>query len=182
MDVRAEQFGDRASVLDLHREAFGEEGGRVASLVESLAPAVDEGHGISLVAEMEGEVVGHVMFTPSLLDTPRRLVEVSVLSPLGVAPAHQRDGVGSALVRAGLEVTARRSLPLVFLEGSPAYYRRFGFVAGGGLGFRKPSLRIPDEAFQVMTLPAHESWMTGTLVYADAFWRCDCVGLRDREA
>ncbi len=182
MDVRAEQPGDRASVLELHRKAFGDEGGRVASLVEALAPSVEGGEGISLVAEVEGEVAGHVMFTPRPLDAPRRLVEVSVLSPLGVAPAHQGHGVGSALVRAGLEETARRSLPLVFLEGSPAYYRRFGFVAGGGLGFRKPSLRIPDEAFQVRTLPAQESWMTGTLVYADAFWRCDCVGLRDREA
>lgn len=69
-------------------------------------------------------------------------------------------------------------MPLVFLEGDPAFYRRVGFVAGGPLGFRKPSLRIPDGAFQVVRLPAHEAWMTGTLVYAETFWRHDAVGLR----
>jgi putative acetyltransferase len=68
---------------------------------------------------------------------------------------------------------------VVFLEGSPDYYPRFGFVPGGTLGFRKPSLRIPDAAFQVATLPAYEPWMTGTLVYSEPFWRHDSVGLRD---
>ena len=118
------------------------------------------------------------MFTRSLLDTPRRLVAVQVLSPLGVLPEQQGRGIGSALVRHGLTTLAERAEPLVFLEGDPAYYSRFGFVAGGGEGFRKPSLRIPDAAFQVFRLPGYEPWMTGTLVYAEPFWRHDCVGLR----
>jgi putative acetyltransferase len=70
-------------------------------------------------------------------------------------------------------------VPAVFLEGDPGYYRRLEFVPAKPLGIRKPSLRIPDAAFQVMTLSAHEPWMTGTLVYPDAFWRHDAVGLRD---
>jgi hypothetical protein len=53
------------------------------------------------------------------------------------------------------------------LEGSPTYYPRLGFRAGAELGFRKPSLRIPDAAFQVMPLGAYEPWMTCTLVYAE---------------
>jgi putative acetyltransferase len=72
-----------------------------------------------------------------------------------------------------------RGVPLVFLEGSPTYYRRFGFVAGAELDFRKPSLRIPDAAFQVKVLDAYEPWMTGTLVYSQIFWDLDCVGLRE---
>jgi putative acetyltransferase len=104
---------------------------------------------------------------------------VLVLSPLAVRPDVQRRGIGSALVRFGLEQVGTRPEPAVFLEGSPRYYPRFGFVPGGELGFRKPSLRIPDPAFQVVTRPSYESWMTGTLVYAEAFWRNDCVGLRD---
>lgn len=52
-------------------------------------------------------------------------------------------------------------------------------MPAGPRGFRKPSLRIPDEAFQVITLPAYEVWMTGTLVYPEPFWRHDSVGLRD---
>ncbi|MEV7380818.1 hypothetical protein [Streptomyces lydicus] len=57
-----------------------------------------------------------------------------------------------------------------------------GFAPGGGLGFRKPSLRIPDGALQVIRFPEHEPWMTGTLVYAEPFWRHDAVGLRDPNA
>ena len=71
------------------------------------------------------------------------------------------------------------SVPLVFLEGAPGYYSRFGFEQGSELGFRKPSLRIPDAAFQVLRLPAYEQWMTGTLVYSEVFWRHDAVGLRE---
>ena len=124
-------------------------------------------------------VLGHVMFTGCLLDAPARLVPVQVLSPIGVVPARQRQGLGGALVTTGLEMLNAQRVPLVFLEGSPAYYRRFGFVAGADRGFRKPSLRIPDEAFQVAVLDAYESWMTGTLVYPQTFWDLDLVGLRE---
>jgi putative acetyltransferase len=130
------------------------------------------------VAEDDGEIVGHIMFTASLLDAPERLVTVQVLSPVGVVPARQGRGVGTALIRHGLALLEERGVPLVFLEGSPAYYARFGFRPGAEDGFRKPSLRIPDAAFQVLRLPAYERWMTGTLVYAEAFWRHDVVGLR----
>ena len=68
---------------------------------------------------------------------------------------------------------------MVFLEGDPGYYSRFGFAPGCDQGFRKPSLRIPDGAFQAIKLPEYEPWMTGTLVYAEPFWRHDSVGLRD---
>ena len=118
------------------------------------------------------------MFTPSLLDAPQRLVSVQVLSPVGVLPAWQRQGAGSAMVRRGLEILSERAVPLVFLEGDPRYYSRFGFEPGAELGFRKPSLRIPDAGFQALRLPSYEPWMTGTLVYSETFWRHDLVGLR----
>jgi predicted N-acetyltransferase YhbS len=73
-----------------------------------------------------------------------RLVAVCTLSPLAVLPEHQGRGVGRALIAHSLQVLADRSVPLVFLEGSPGYYARSGFGPGGELGFRKPSLRIPD--------------------------------------
>jgi putative acetyltransferase len=119
------------------------------------------------------------MFTASLLDAPRRLVPVQVLSPVGVLPTRQRGGVGSALIRRGLEILNERSVPVVFVEGRPQYYSRFGFEPGGEHGFRRPSLRIPEPAFQALRLDAYEPWMTGTLVYSEAFWRHDAVGLRD---
>jgi putative acetyltransferase len=182
MDLREEQPGDREAVRRVHREAFGDDGAVVAELVDTLRDGITGGDGLALVAKVDGQVAGHVMFTRSLLDAPRRLVEVQVLSPLGVLPGRQRQGIGSALVRHGLKIVADRAVPLVFLEGSPGYYPRFGFVPGGTLGFRKPSLRIPDAAFQVAALPAYEPWMTGTLVYAEPFWHHDAVGLRDPSA
>jgi len=182
MDLREELPADGRAVRNVHLRAFGDHGFVVADLVDTLRSTITPGDGLSLVAVEGGQVIGHVMFTRSLLDAPRRLVDVQVLSPLAVMPEFHKRGVGSALVRRGLEVLAERAVPLVFLEGDPGYYSRFGFVPGGGLGFRKPSLRIPDDAFQVIRFPEHEAWMTGTLVYAEPFWRHDAVGLRDSDA
>ncbi|MGW6282075.1 GNAT family N-acetyltransferase [Kribbella sp. NPDC055071] len=182
MDLREEVPGDGQAVRDVHLQAFGSHGLVVADLVDSLRNTIAPNGGLSLVAEHDGQVVGHVMFTRSLLDASRRLVDVQVLSPLAVMPEVHKSGIGSALVRHGLEVLAERAVPLVFLEGDPGYYSRFGFTLGGELGFRRPSLRIPDKAFQVIRLPAYQPWMTGTLVYAEPFWRHDAVGLRNPNA
>ena len=179
MELRTERDDDRERVRRLHLAAFGEHGRVVADLVDDLRRLVTPDDGLSLVADDRGQVVGHVLFTRSLLDAPRRLVDVQVLSPLGVEPARQREGIGSALVRAGLETMSGRGVPVVFLEGDPAYYSRLGFEPGAPQGFRRPSLRIPEPAFQAVRLPAYEPWMTGTLVYSEIFWRHDCVGLRD---
>lgn len=181
MQLREELPPDRDAVRQVNVRAFGDHGPVVADLVDSLRDTIPTSGGLSLVAERDGQIVGHIMFTRSLLDAPRRLVDVQVLSPLGVAPEFHRQGIGSALVQHGLKVMAEREVPLVFLEGDPRYYSRLGFLPGGDHGFRKPSLRIPDVAFQVVLLPRYEPWMTGTLVYAEPFWRHDCVGLRDTE-
>jgi len=180
VDLRTEQAPDRAAVEELHREAFGDHGAAVADLVGSLRHEITADDGLSLVAvDEDGAVTGHVMFTRGLLDAPRRLVPVQVLSPVAVLPARQGQGVAAALIRAGVQVMVDRSVPVVFLEGDPRYYVRLGFVPGAAHGFRKPSLRIPDAAFQALLLPDHEPWMTGTLVYSETFWRQDAVGLRD---
>jgi putative acetyltransferase len=175
-------MSDWSAVRAVHLAAFAAQGQVVANLVDHLRDAVARGEGLSLVAEERDQIVGHVMFSPSLLDAPKRLVPVQVLSPIGVVPACQRQGVGAALIRRGLELLIGRNVPLVFLEGPPTYYARFGFRSAADQGFRKPSLRIPDAAFQVLRLPTYEPWMTGTLVYAETFWRHDAVGLRDPKA
>jgi putative acetyltransferase len=102
-----------------------------------------------------------------------------VLSPVGVRPDVQRRGIGSTLITTTLRQLHDRAEPLIFLEGHPTYYPRFGFVRAAEHGFVAPSVRIPTNAFMVYRLPAYEPSMTGALVYPDAFWRADAVGLRD---
>ncbi|GLW33243.1 GNAT family N-acetyltransferase [Actinoplanes regularis] len=177
MLIRPETPADQPTIHQLVRDAFGTDHGPVvADLVDALRR--DDPEYLSFVAEDEGALIGHVMFTRSLLDAPERLVPVQVLSPLSVTPARQRQGIGSALIRHGMAELDKRDVPAVFLEGDPAYYSKQGFTAGEDHGFRKPSLRIPDAAFQVIPLTAHRPWMTGTLVYLHTFWDLDCVGLR----
>jgi putative acetyltransferase len=173
---RLERPGEEGEVRDVVRAAFGDSEG-VERIVDDLRGS-DAWTGLSFVAEHEGRVAGHVLFTRSLLDAPDRLVHVLVLSPLAVLPVLQQRGIGSALVRYALGELEDRPEPLVFLEGSPAYYARFGFLPGEDLGFRRPSRRVPRAAFQVLRLPAYEDWMTGTLVYHRIWWDHDAVGPR----
>lgn len=175
--IRPEIDLDHAAVHAVHLCAFGQEG--VAALADALRAAPAPLPPLGFVAEdSEGNIVGHVLLSASRLDAPSRLVDVYVLSPLGVRPEFQRRGIGTQLIQTALAAAEAHEQPLVFLEGSPAYYATRGFERADELGFRSPSLRIPPPAFQVARLTAYQPWMTGTLVYAETFWALDCVGLR----
>lgn len=175
--IRDELPADHDAVRDVLRAAFADEP-VVADLVDALHKSTAWRPGLSLVAEIDDEVVGYVLATRGWVDAPRELVEVLVLSPLGVHPDAQGHGVGGALVQELLARAINRDEPAVFLEGSPRYYPRFGFEPACPAGFGRPSPRIPEPAFQVKRLPAYSDDLSGTLVYPDTFWAFDCVGLR----
>jgi len=159
------------------REAFADEGEQVAALWAELEQS-DAVRG-SLVAERDGEVVGHVGLSHAWVDARQALVDVWLLSPLSVVPRHQRRGIGTDLVAAAVDAARASGTPLLFLEGDPGYYGARGFERADVLGFAPASARTPARAFQVIRFATHEDWMTGQLVYREVWWRHDAAGLRD---
>ena len=126
--IRPEREADFAAVLRLHREAFGED--EVPRIVELLRRSEAYVPELSLLAEVDGEIVGHVILSRGRLDDRR----VLALGPIGVLPAHQRRGIGSELMRVSLERARELGHELVVLLGHPWYYPRFGFVRAATLG------------------------------------------------
>jgi putative acetyltransferase len=176
--MRSDEF---TAVRKLSIAAFGGDS-RIGPLLDNLRSSWSWEEALSFVAVRDGSVVGHVLYSHAFLDAPARLFDVLVLSPIAVRPDVQNEGIGSLLITESLAALRTRREPLVFLEGHPRYYRRFGFRPGVSLGFTAPSVRIPPAAFLVYPLPSYEPSMTGALVYPDAFWRTDTVGLREEVA
>ena len=136
MRIRRALPDDRATVLAIETAAFGrsDEAELVAALLEdpTAQPMV------SLLAEVNGRTVGHVLFTAARVVDDDAVVPASLLAPLAVAPEVQRRGVGLALIRAGVETLAALDVGLVFVLGHIDYYPRAGFRAALPLGLRAP--------------------------------------------
>lgn len=175
--VRTMAPDEYETMRELSVAAFGGDS-QIGALIDLLHESWAWEDDLSFVAERDGQLVGQVLYTHAIVDAEAGLVDVLVLSPIGVHPELQNRGIGSLLMRETLDVLSRRTEPVVFLEGHPGYYPRFGFQPASELGFTAPSVRIPGAAFMVYTLPGYESNVSGALVYPDAFWRADSVGLR----
>ncbi|MGI9157504.1 MAG: GNAT family N-acetyltransferase [Marmoricola sp.] len=178
--VRPEE-SEAEEVARVVRAAFGADSEAHGAEVANLwAEVVDEGHvRASLVAEVDGVVVGHVGLSHAWLDARRELVDVWMLSPLSVDPDFQQRGIGSALVAEAITAAGAARAPLLFLEGSPDFYGRRGFSRGSRQDIEAATTRLPEAAFQVVLLGAHEGWMAGRVVLHDVWWRHDSTGLRD---
>ena len=146
MLIRAEKENDRAAVYQINAAAF--ETRAEAELVETLRVCVQPL--ISLVAEVDAAVVGHIMFSPVSVSADSGLWMMG-LAPMAVAPAYQHQGIGSALVRAGLERCKAMACSAVVVLGHPEYYPRFGFSPASRFGLRC-EYNVPDEAFMAMEL------------------------------
>lgn len=164
MLIRAETEADRLAVHALITSAF--ESSSEAQLVDALRR--DARPVVSLVAEDDSEIVGYIMFSPVAL-SGHSDIKVMGLAPMAVTPERQRQGVGSALVRAGLERCRQLGCGAVVVLGHPEYYPRFGF---------RPSTRfavgceydVPEEVFMAMELqPGYLRGVSGTIRYHAAF-------------
>ena len=178
MLIRGHVLADRQAIDEVVAGAFSEPvDGRVVEMMQAL-----EQSGASranLVAVDSGTVVGHVRLSRGWIDARDRLVPALILSPLAVVPTRQGHGIGTQLVTAALDEADTQGAPAVFLEGSPSYYGSRGFSRASDHGFERPSPRIPDPGFQVAFGASYETSMKGRVVYPEAFWVTDTVGLRD---
>lgn len=147
--VRGEKEGDGTEVRRVNRAAFGRDA--EADLVESLGR--NGKTVLSLVAEVDDCVVGHILFTRVGIDSPRGSRDGLGLAPVAVRPDLQRRGIGSMLIRAGLHRCRAEGHGAVLVLGHPSYYPRFGFVPASQFGLRWEH-DAPDEAFMAMELRA----------------------------
>ncbi len=172
LTIRPERAEDEAAIAAVVEAAFGKRS--TARLVELLRASPCFIPELSLVAEADGRVVGHVMITTAWLDDEGQRRPVANLAPLAVEPTHQRAGVGSALMQAVIAGAEARGEPLVVLEGHPDYYPRFGFEWSVPLGI---TIDLPDwaprEAAQVFKLSAYDPAVKGRVVYPPAFDESD---------
>jgi putative acetyltransferase len=146
--IRPERPEDAPAVRRVNQLAFG--GDVEARLVERLHAA--DAVILSLVAESDGELVGHLLCSPVEIDTPTGETLAAVgLGPMGVLPERQGRGIGSRLVREGLARLEREGHGAVVLVGHPGYYPRFGFQRASRFQLRC-AFEIPDEAFMALEL------------------------------
>jgi putative acetyltransferase len=166
--IRAERPDDDEAITSVVEAAFGSPA--EAQLVRDIRASEQFVPELSLVAELDGRIVGHVMISGTWLDDDGARRTIASLSPLAVAPDLHGQGIGSALVR---EVTAQADAlgePLVVLEGSPVFYGRLGFehAAPHDIHIALPSW-APPEAAQVLRLSRYDPSIRGDLVYPPAF-------------
>ena len=164
MPIRAEEQNDRAGVRTVNVSAF--ETALEANLVDALRDQAEPL--VSLVVEDDGVIVGHIMFSPVSLSGHPAL-QIMGLAPMAVFPDRQRKGIGSALVRAGLEQCKQLGFGAVVVLGHPAYYTRFGFLPSARFGIAC-EYDVPEDVFMVVELQAgFLRGASGTIRYHAAF-------------
>ncbi len=164
MLTRAEEQRDWTAVHAVNVSAFETplEANLVDALREQARPLV------SLIAEDNGAIVGHILFSPVSLSGHPAL-RIMGLAPMAVSPGRQRQGIGSALVRAGLEQCKQLGFGAVVVLGHPEYYPRFGFSSSARFGIGC-EYEVPEEVFMVVELQAgFLDGASGTIKYHAAF-------------
>jgi len=165
--IRPETTEDYAAIREVNLVAFG--GETEPRLVESLRQSADFIPELSLVAVESGEVVGHILFSPVVIETKDGAIPALALAPMSVRPELQNQGIGSELVRHGLEQCRSSGHRIVVVVGHPTYYPRFGFSPARARGLEAP-FPVPDEAFLVLELVRSAlDGVSGVVKYPSAF-------------
>lgn len=160
LEVRQERAEDAADIHALNAAAFPTTA--EARLVDALRAS--GGLTLSLVAVLDGTLVGHIAFSPVTVEADGRVVRGVGLAPMAVAPSHQRQGIGARLIEAGLQALRAQGHAFCVVLGHVDYYPRFGFVPARTRGLRWEHGH--DHAFFVQALaPAGLDGITGVVRY-----------------
>jgi putative acetyltransferase len=163
--IRREQRGDEDAIARVNNAAFGQPA--ESRIVDAIRRARHPT--ISLVALAGDRVVGHILFTPMAPPPSRSPLTLFGLGPMSVLPEWQRRGIGSGLVRAGLQECSAAGCQAVVVIGHPAFYPRFGFRQASGYGLRA-EFTVPGEAFMVAELvPGALAGLEGLVRYLPEF-------------
>ncbi|MCU0487326.1 MAG: N-acetyltransferase [Anaerolineales bacterium] len=128
--IRPERPADIPAIRAVHQAAFSGEGeGRLVELLRLNGKA-----DISLVAEVDGQVIGQVLFSPVTITGSARPLRGLGLAPVGVLPAYQKQGAGTGMIQLGLKMANLRGYDYCVVLGDPAYYQRFGFQTAARYG------------------------------------------------
>ena len=167
MLVRKEEPQDYEIVYSVVKAAF-ESAEHADGNEHDLVNALRKGDAyipeLSLVAETDGKIVGHIMFTKAEVEENT----VLALAPLSVLPEYQRQGVGTALIKEGHRIAAELGYTYSIVLGSEQYYPRTGYLPAQAFGIRPP-FDVPDENFMAYKLNDGTSALCGTLKYAKEF-------------
>ncbi len=147
MNIREEQSSDIEKIWKVNAEAFETEA--EANLVNALRSGGCTY--ISLVAEIENSVVGHILFTPVELTGNENKLKILGLAPMAVLSEHQNKKIGSKLMEAGLAHCQSLGYDAVVVLGHPNYYPKFGFEPSVKSGI-KSEYDVPDEVFMLLEL------------------------------
>lgn len=165
--IRPGSPADHPAVHALLTAAFGQRD--EADLVNRIRRAPGYAAQLSLVAAADHRIVGHILFSPITIVSPRKTTPALALAPVSVFPECQRRGIGSALVREGLSACRAAGHHIVIVLGHPDYYPRFGFTPADSSGIRPP-FEVPPPAFMVLALTAGALDGVGGTVRYPAPW------------
>ena len=164
--IRHEASDDISAVHALNERAFGQP--LEATIVDKIRSS--GGIGISLVAEEQGRVVGHILFSSAGIEGPQGIVRGMGLAPMAVLPDLQRQGIGTQLVKKGIEILREMHCPFNIVLGHPDHYPRFGFERASRYGIRCIWKGVPDDVFLVLWLDrAKAETVRGIARYRDEF-------------
>ena len=173
MIIRKEKPEEYTSVIELTAKAFETmpfSEGDEDKLVERLRKAATFIPELSLVAELDGQLVGHILFTPLQIKNEQDIFTSLVLGPVSVLPEFQKQGIGGQLIRAGHQKAKELGFQSVILIGHPEYYPRFGYKTASGFGL-KVAMELPsDDVFMAAELTENGlSGVSGMVIFPPEF-------------